>query len=71
MNTNVELSHRMVTAELHCTSHKSSSIIKETCYAARTVNCTVASLKQGNSIQRKTHSPRCDKKVLLLFEKCA
>ena len=62
MKISVESSHRMIIAELHHIGHKSSGIIKETGYAARTVYHTVVSLKQGNGIQRKTHSPRSDNK---------
>ena len=62
MNINVESNRRIVVAELQRIGHKSSGIIEETGHAASTVDCTAASLKQGNSIQRKTHSPKTDKK---------
>ena len=66
MNINVE-SSRIVAAELHRAGHKSSGIIKETGYDASTVDRTVASLKQGNGIQRKTCSPKSDKKRIKRF----
>ena len=62
MNISVESSRRIVVAELQSAGYKGSGIIKETGHAASTVDHTAASLKQGNSIQRKTHSPRSDKK---------
>ena len=62
MNINVESNRRIVVAELQRVGRKSSGIIEETGHVASRVDCTVASLKQGNSIQRKTHSPKSDKK---------
>ena len=62
MNISVESSRRIVVAELQRAGYKGSGIIKETGHAASAVDCTAASLKQGNSIQKKTHSPRSDKK---------
>ena len=62
MNISVESSRRIVVAELQRARYKGSGIIKETGHAASAVDRTAASLKQGNSIQRKTYSPRSDKK---------
>ena len=62
MKISVKSSRRIVVAELHCAGHKSLGIIKEMGYDAGTVDRTVASLKQGNGIQRKTHSLRNHKK---------
>ena len=53
MIISVELSHKMVIAELHHARHKSLGIIKETGYAAKTGYLTVKSLKPENCIKKK------------------
>ena len=57
-----KITWRNTTAELYHAGHDASSILKLTEYAKRTVYCLVAKLKKGESVERKTNYPRCDKK---------